>query len=51
MTFRDGLLDELIMDLQQPQHARFIRTHLPAEADNVGKHDRGQLAGLICRCP
>ena len=34
------------MDVQQPQHAGFIRTHLPAKADDVGEHDRRQLAGL-----
>ena len=42
----DCLLDDLVMDLQQPQHAGFIGAHLAAEAHDVGEHDRGQLAGL-----
>ena len=41
-----GLLDDLVMDVQQPQHAGFIRAHLAAKADDVGEHDRGELAGL-----
>ncbi len=36
----------LIMDIQQPQHAGFVAAHLAAKADDVGEHDRGQLAGL-----
>ena len=38
------LLDELIMDVQQPQRAGFIAAHLAAKADDVGEHDRRQLA-------
>jgi hypothetical protein len=37
------------MDLQQPQHAGFVATHLAAETHDVGEHDRGQpprLCGL-----
>ncbi len=40
------LLDELIMDVQQPQHAGFVAAHLAAEADDVGEHDRGQPSRL-----
>src|SRR2546425_12205459 len=46
MTLSHGLLDELIMHLQQPQHTGFISTHLAAEAHHVGEHDRGQLTRL-----
>ena len=35
------LLDNLIVNLQQPQHPRFVRSHLTTKADNVGEHDRG----------
>ena len=42
----DSLLDELVMDVEQPQHAGFVGAHLAAEADDVGEHDRGQLAGF-----
>ena len=41
------------MDVEQPQHAGFIRPHLAAEADDIGEHDRRQLAGLrhrTCDC-
>jgi hypothetical protein len=41
-----GLLDELIMDVQQAQHADFIAAHLTAEAHDVGEHDRGQASRL-----
>ncbi len=40
------LLDNLIMDFQQPQHAGFVRPHLATKADDVREHDRRQLAGL-----
>ena len=40
------LLNELIMDVQQPQHAGFVRAHLAAKADDVGEHDRREFAGL-----
>ena len=39
-----GLLDDLIMHVQQPQHAGLVRPHLAAEAHDVGKHDRRELA-------
>src|SRR5882672_4075556 len=42
----DCLLNDLVVSFQQPQRAGFIRAHLAAEADDVGEHDRGQLAGL-----
>jgi hypothetical protein len=45
----DCVLNDLIMDTQQPQHAGFVAAHLPAEADDVGKHDRGELAGFDLR--
>src|SRR5262249_11085364 len=44
------LLDDLVMSLQQPQHAGFISPHLAAKADDVGEHDRGQFAGLSGPC-
>src|SRR5262245_38206042 len=44
--FADSVLDELIMHLQQPQHAGFIAAHLTAEADNVGEHDGCQVTSL-----
>jgi len=47
-----SLLDDLVMDGQYPQRAGFVATHLAAEADEVGEHDRGQPAGLgrrLCR--
>jgi len=40
------LLDDPIMHVQQPQHPPFVRAHLPAKADDVGEHDRGQTASL-----
>src|SRR6266850_5942409 len=40
------LLDELIMDVQQPQHARFVGAHLAAKANDVGEHDGSELTGL-----
>ena len=36
------LLNELIMDVQQPQRAGFVGAHLAAKADDVGEHDRRQ---------
>jgi len=42
----DSLLDDLVVCLQQPQHAGFVAAHLAAEADHIGEHDRGQTAGL-----
>jgi hypothetical protein len=45
-----GLLNNLIVDVEQPQHAGFIRAHLPAKAHHVGKHDGRQLASFgSCR--
>ena len=41
-----GLLNNLIMDVQQPQHAGFIGSHLAAKADDVGEHDRRQPPSL-----
>ena len=41
-----GLLDDLVMHGQQPQHAGFIAAHLAAEAHHVGEHNGGQAAGL-----
>jgi hypothetical protein len=40
------LLDNLIMYVEQSQHARFIRPHLATEAHDVSEHDRGKLAGF-----
>jgi len=36
------LLNDVVMDLQQPQRAGFIAAHVTAKADDVGEHDRGQ---------
>ena len=46
MMFSNGLLNNLVMDIEQAQHAGFIRAHLAAEAHDVGEHDGGQPAGL-----
>ena len=35
-----GLLNEVIMDVEQAQHAGFVAAHLAAKADDVGEHDR-----------
>src|SRR5262245_22153339 len=45
------LPDELIMDLQQSQHAGFIGPHLAAKADDVGEHNRRQATVLSRCCP
>ena len=37
---------ELIVHLQQPQHAGFVAAHLAAKAHHVGEHDGGQTARL-----
>jgi hypothetical protein len=47
MIFGHCLLDELIMEIKQPQHAGFIAAHLTAKARDVGEHDRGELAGFF----
>ena len=44
-----GLLNQLIMDIEQPQHAGFVRAHLAAEADNIGKHDCSEPS-MLCAC-
>ena len=36
------LLNNAIVDIEQPQHASFVDTHLAAKADDVGEHDRRQ---------
>src|SRR5712692_654050 len=46
VMFGDGLLSDLIVNFQHPQHAGLIRAHLAAEAHDVGEHDGGQFAGL-----
>jgi hypothetical protein len=46
MMFSYSVLDELIMHLQQPQHARFIGTHLAAKADDIGEHNCRELTGF-----
>ncbi len=35
-----GPLNNLVMEVQQPQRPSFISAHLAAEADDVGEHDR-----------
>ena len=42
VMFTHSLLDELVMDVQEPHRARFVRAHLAAEADDVSEHNRGQ---------
>jgi hypothetical protein len=46
MVLGHGLLHELVMDFQQPQHAGFVGAHLAAKAHHVGKHDGVQLTSL-----
>jgi len=46
MMLSYGLLDDLVMDVQQPQHAGFSGAHLAAKADDVGEHDGRQLTSL-----
>ena len=43
---RHGASDDLVMDVEQPQHPGFVGAHLAAEADDIGEHDGGQAAGL-----
>lgn len=38
------------MNVQQSQHALFIRAHLATEALDVGEHDRCEFAGLGGDC-
>jgi hypothetical protein len=40
----DGLVDELVMVGQALEHAGFVSAHLTAKADDVGEHDRRELA-------
>ena len=40
VMFRHRVLDDAIMHVEQPQHASFIRPHLPTKADDVSEHDR-----------
>jgi hypothetical protein len=42
VVFAYCLLNDAIMDLQQAQHAGFVRTHLAAKADDVREHNGGQ---------
>jgi len=39
-------LDELVMEVQQPQHPAFVAPHLAAEVHDVREHDRGQPSRL-----
>ena len=52
VMFRDSLANEPIMDIEQPQHAGFVGTHLATEAHNVGEHNRREFASFGCcyRC-
>jgi len=45
------LLDELIMRVQQLQHAGFINPHLAAKAHDSSEHDGRQLTSLSGDCP
>src|SRR5262245_1818380 len=42
----DRLANDVIMHLEQPQHAGLVAAHLAAEAHDVGEHDRGQPSRL-----
>ena len=44
------LLKEVIMDIEQAQHAGLRRAHLATKADDVGEHDRRQPPSLHLRC-
>jgi len=44
--FTYGLVDESVMDVEQPHRAGFVSAHLAAEAGDVGEHDRGQPPSL-----
>ena len=50
MIHTHSLLDEPIMDVQQPHRARFVGAHLAAEANDVGEHDRRQPPLLSVDC-
>src|SRR5690349_4672709 len=45
-----GLVEEVVMDVQQSHGARFVRAHLAAEADDVSEHNRGQPPSLQLHC-
>ena len=50
MVLGHCLLDDVIMDVQEPQHAGFVAAHLAAEANDVGEYDsvrRRVSAGLV----
>jgi hypothetical protein len=44
MMRRHGLLNKLIVEVEQAQHAGFIRAHLSTKAHYIGEHDGRQLA-------
>ena len=44
------LLDNLIVNLQQPQHPRFVRSHLTTKADDVREHDGRQATTFDLPC-
>jgi hypothetical protein len=43
------VLNDLVVNFQQPQHAGFVAAHLAAEAHDVREHDRRQTASLDLR--
>jgi hypothetical protein len=46
VMFSNGPLDNLIMDVKEPQHAGFIAAHLAAKTHHVGEYDGGQPSVL-----
>lgn len=46
MMHAHGLLNELVVDIEQAQHAGFVAAHLAAKADNVREHDRRESSLL-----
>ena len=48
VMFSHCVLDKLVVDVEQPQHAGFVAAHLAAKADDVGEHDRGQRRVSVC---
>src|SRR5262245_26295405 len=47
----DGLLDQLVVGVQQAQRTSFVAAHLAAEAHDVGEHDGNQATSLGRRWP
>jgi hypothetical protein len=50
VMFSNRLLDNLIVNIQQPQHTGFIAAHLTAKAHHIGEHNRGQAPSFRMHC-